>query len=124
MSPGFVAFPPGIFSAAPKIPIIVRLMFKFDNISIKAKTVIPPLLSYLIHAIPLLGLRLIPPVSNVTVFPIITMGLSLIIPCFSRNISLGSLILPLDTDNIPSHFFCCSCFLFNTLTFRLPFFDS
>ena len=73
-SPGFVAFPAGIFSTAGTRPITFTGSFVSISAEITPKTEAPPHISNFISSIPRPGLRLMPPVSKVTAFPTSIIG--------------------------------------------------
>ena len=74
MSPGRVAFPEGIFSAAARTPMTL-MGSSCSAMQLRVpRTLAAPLMSYIISGIEGGGLRLIPPVSNVIPFPTRTWG--------------------------------------------------
>ena len=68
-SPGFCAFPEGIFSVAHTIPITLTFGFNSAIARIAPIMVAPPAMSYFIFSMPSAGLMEMPPVSNVIPFP-------------------------------------------------------
>ena len=116
-SPGLVAPPLGIFSAAATMPTTLS----FKSISAIAfmvpTTLAAPHISYFISSILAPGFKLIPPVSKVTPLPTSTCGCALFLPpLYSITIRHAGWSLPALTDSrapMPS------CFIFfssSTLT--------
>ncbi len=68
-SPGFCAFPEGIFSVAQTMPMTFTLGFNNAMARMAPIIVAPPAMSYFIFSMPSAGLIEMPPVSNVMPLP-------------------------------------------------------
>ena len=68
-SPGFCAFPDGIFSVAQTMPITLTFGFSSAMARMAPIMVAPPAMSYFIFSMPSAGLMEMPPVSKVIPLP-------------------------------------------------------
>ena len=68
-SPGFIAVPEGMFSAAQTMPITFTAGFNCAMACMAPIIAAPPAMSYFIFSMPSAGLMEMPPVSNVMPFP-------------------------------------------------------